>query len=353
MPDKYRMLTDKVYMQTNDYFTDEQIDKLIAAGHTIIANRSGIDDSTQTEDLAERCDTKGVQYAPWTSWIVETEDTANQFTTIEGRAVARVASPYSTTLWDYIDWTLTTHAEMKQRVSSVWGALIDLEVYGSRLDIYADKSVVGWNDTFVGYDYSYSQKEMEDFATYLDVTCPVAEGDDRTSWMETDDNHATYKTWIKDQLTAKFESVLDTVLSYTGEFSVGIWNAYSVSPFVLACIDAFTNKGLGPVVMFSGDYSPSANTMMADIKALYQDLETEAATWHARGADYVAGIIPYGSYRAPYSMALAARMGIKAADGYWVWFEGQDAIDRTQDYHDNMAVINKSEHWTDKIIKTY
>jgi len=339
-------------METNHYFTNAQIDALVAAGHNVICNRVGIDDGDETLALAQRCDAKGVFYAPWTRWTKQLDDADNEFTLLDG-TVTGIASPYSTSLWSTIESTVTDHAVMTASASSMWGLFADLEIYTTDLDDLSYQSSIASGGS--GYATCYSQQAMEHFAFTNEIICPVAAGEDREAWLEGENLHDEYKAWLAAYYLTQFESLLDTVLTHTDQFHLAIWSAAN-NPFVRAAVTAWQNKGLPDVIVMSSSYGPDENTLMAELQDLYTDEASAAATWHGYGAKYVTGLTPYrtgGQYRSPYAMACAARMGIEAADGYWIWFEGQDAIDRTQDYHDDMAVVNKDDHWTDKLVKIW
>lgn len=345
-----RMIADKVYTGLDSYFSSSQIETLKRAGFNVICNVQGRypDDTTASEALAERCREKGVYYAPWMRWTYNTTTDAEKFTSSGGTKTA-LASPTSTTLWNYIGTYLTAYSEMASRVSSVWGLFIDLEVYSVMFDNPDNVSLVKDDDDTRAYAYSYSDNEFTAFCIYAGLACPDPIPDDRGGWLDTEGEHDNYKVWLKAQVASKFESELDTVLGNSSSFTVGIWAA-SDNYFVRACIDSFNSKGLPSPVVFSNKYAQGNRTLMGDMAFLYQDESAEHAEWSARGARLVTAMMTRSGakYRWPYNLAQSARMGQQATNGYWIWFETTDAP--AQRYMDAFATISKNGHWSDDLV---
>ena len=310
--DKYRVLVDKVLMQSTDWFmTEDQVREISAAGFNVVCPRIGGTDMKRVRRVAELAQKHGIYYMAWMrGTLTATEGTKLVWAS---GTIQDLYSPNADGLWDWKAGNILDLAKLSAEIPSIIGVFLDYENYAK-------------NKQGNCYALSYDEKILEEFAQAKGVELPELAAAERFPWLKDKGLHDAFAAFQIGAWRARCRKLREQVDQINPRFQFIVYPAPGTlfmreaiypewateqTPLILA--DAVTyGRGSGL------ESHPEA--LEGNRRKLLDNIE------YARSRNipflYMGGIDPVCEGADPEFNGKNAVMISDVSDGYWIFYEG-------------------------------
>lgn len=311
---KLRVLVDKVLMKHNGWvMSEENVREIAAAGFNVVSPRRGNDDIDEVRRIALLAQKYGIRHMPWMRGTLAAE--SGDLLVWGDGTVQKLYSPNSAELWDWMEERILGYARISVEIPELMGLFLDFENYAP-----------GWKGN--GYNLSYDEKILGEFADAQEIELPKLEPKARRAWLEKNGLHESFAGFQIDGWRRRCRELRQAVDEVNPAFRFCVYPAPG-TPFIEKAVWEEWTTERAPLILADGSTYGRANPLLGHVEGLAANKEKiERHQERVRQAgvqmQYLGGVNPTFRGGDPEFSGKNAVMLAEMTDGYWVFYEGPE-----------------------------
>jgi len=310
--DRLRILVDKVIMAHNNWvMTEDHVREIADAGFNVVSPRLGNDDMKEVRKIAAAAAKCGIFHMPWMRGTMIAKGDC-KMVWADGRE-QELASPNSDKLWEWMTGLIVNYAKISVEQPALIGVFLDYENY----------SPGGQGN---GYELSYDDKIMGEFAAARKMELPKLPFAERAKWLRDRKLDAAFAAFQIAGWRERCRKLRDAVDAINPTFQFCVYPAPGSLFMTQAAFLEWTTKAAPAIWADPSIYgrpaglAPHKEALESNREMLRRNMEV-ARSKHVPFM-YAGGLDPVVRGADPEFCGRNAAMSAAVTDGYWVFYEG-------------------------------